>query len=319
MNNKTALIADIGGTNARFAIVDKSGVQNLKYLQCNDFDSLTAAAKSYLSEANIKPDIGIFAVAGPVNGDLINITALPWTFSISAVQKDLNLQSLEVMNDFQAVALAIPDIAPNLIQKICGGEPVARQSKGIIGPGTGLGVASLFWGETRYMAQPGEGGHVTMSFTNLREMAIAKELLSKYHHISAERVCSGKGLINLYQAICSLDGKDAIADITPEDISRRAIDNTCPVCKEALDLMLAFLGRIAGNLALTLGARGGIYIAGGIPTKLGDYFFNSRFVEEFQSKGRMSPFVIDVPVYLIKHDALGLLGLEQEARFTLCS
>lgn len=316
MTGKSALIADIGGTNARFAIVDNGGVHALKYLACKDYESLSEAATTYLKDANFQPDIGVFAVAGPVNGDLINITALPWTFSTLQTQQDLKLKHLAVMNDFEAVALAIPDISETLVQKICGDDVVEKSSKGVIGPGTGLGVASLFWNGNRYSAQAGEGGHVTMPFVSDREMAIGRELLSKYRHISAERVCSGKGMLNVYAAIRNLDKLD-LPDLEPEEISRKAISGECAACKETLDLMLAFLGRIAGNLALTLGARGGIYIAGGIPTKLGDYFFHSKFVEEFQSKGRMSDFVKSVPVYMIKHDALGLLGLEKEARYRL--
>ena len=137
---------------------------------------------------------------------------------------------------------------------------------------------------------------------------------AKYHHISGERVCSGKGLENLYNAIKVLDHKFDLPELEAPEISKKAIDGSCVVCKEALDLMLGFLGRAAGNLALTLGAQGGIYIAGGIPTKLGEYFYKSRYWEEFTHKGRMSNYNKAIPSYLIQHDAIGLLGLEQTAR-----
>jgi glucokinase len=311
-----SLIADIGGTNARFGIVDSKGVHDLVYLECRNYTGPVEAAEAYLKQIGIqnRPTIGVFAVAGPVMGDLVNFTGSPWTFRISQVKEQLKLNVFEVMNDFKAVALAIPDISPTLLQKIGGGEPHQSWAKGVLGPGTGLGVASLFWDGSSYLANPGEGGHVTCPATSDREFNIFHRLRVKYHHISAERVCSGKGLENLYNAIRVLDHKFDLPDLEAPEISRNAMNGSCETCKESLDLMLAFLGRIAGNLALTLNARGGIYIAGGIPTKLGDYFIRSRFLEEFQTKGRMSDLMEDVPVYLIKHDAIGLIGLEQTGK-----
>lgn len=315
-----ALIADIGGTNVRFGLVDKNGLRDLKYLECSKFVGPAEAAAHYLASLpnQEKPLTAVFAVAGPVMSDLINFTNIPWAFRTSQVQQELGLKKLEVMNDFKAVALAIPGIDAKLLQKVGGDtDPMEHAPKGVIGPGTGLGVAFLSWQGDRYRAQPGEGGHVTMPPVNKREFEIFSQLHVKYHHISAERVCSGKGLENLYNAIKVLDKKFDLPDYDAPEISRKAISGECLVCKEALDLMLAFLGRVAGNLALTLNAQGGIYIAGGIPTKLGDYFFQSRFLEEFHAKGRMSDLMKSIPVYLIKHDAIGLLGLEQRAKLEL--
>lgn len=312
----TALIADIGGTNARFGIVDNDGTHELTYLACADYTGPAEAAEDYFRKIGLKqrPHIGVMAVAGPVQDDLISFTNLHWSFRQSRLQHELQLQSLEVMNDFEAVALAVPGIKPGLISKIGGGEAVARGAIGVIGPGTGLGVASLIWGGAHYIAQPGEGGHVTMPPVNEREYAIFRQLRVKYHHISAERVCSGKGLENLYNAIRVLDNKLEKPDLTAPGISKHAIDGTCEISRECLDLMLRFLGRVSGNLALTLGAQGGIYIAGGIPTKLGAYFNVAEFLEEFTAKGRQRAFMESVPVYMIHHDAIGLLGLEQQAQ-----
>lgn len=310
------LIADIGGTNARFGIVDSNGLHDLIYLEGKNFAGPVEAAEHYLKEISSKtrPEVAVFAVAGPVNGDLINFTGSPWTFRISTSQKEMNLQHFEVMNDFKANALAIPDISQDLLRKIGGGDPVERAPKGVIGPGTGLGVAYLTWAGDRYEAFPTEGSHATFPPTTEREVDIFHRMKAKYSHISAERVCSGKGLENLYNAIKVLDHKFDLPDLEAPEISKKAMEGSCVVCKEALDLMLGFLGRATGNLALTLGAQGGIYIAGGIPTKLGDYFFKSRFWEEFTHKGRMSGYNEQIPVYLIKHDAIGLLGLEQTAK-----
>lgn len=316
---KTALIADIGGTNARFGIVDQRGIHDLTYLACQDYTGPAEAAEHYFKKIGLKdrPQIGVMAVAGPVESDLINFTNIPWTFRRSKLAQDLGLAWLDVMNDFKAVALAVPGIAPHLVQKIGGGDVIAERAIGVIGPGTGLGVASLVWGSQGYVAQPGEGGHVTMPPVNEREYAIFQQLRVKYHHISAERVCSGKGLENLYSAIRVLDNKMDTPDLTAPQISENAINGTCDICKESLDLMLGFLGRVSGNLALTLYAQGGVYIAGGIPSKLGDYFVRSRFMEEFISKGRQKDLMKQIPVYMINHDAIGLLGLEQQAQAAL--
>ncbi|HNS45156.1 MAG TPA: glucokinase [Alphaproteobacteria bacterium] len=313
---RTALIADIGGTNARFGIVDAQGTHDLKYLECKNYAGPAEAAEDYLKQVSCKarPASCIMSIAGPVDGDLVDFTNLDWTFRLSKTKEELKLDYFEAMNDFKAVALAIPDIDPTLLHKIGGGEKREEEPMGVIGPGTGLGVAYLTWNGKDYDAHPTEGGHVTMPATTEREFSIFHRMLAKYHHISAERVCSGKGLENLYSAIKVLDHKFDLPDLDAPEISKKAMDGSCVVCKEALDLMLAFLGRVSGNLVLSLGARGGIYIAGGIPTKLGDYFLKSRFWEEYRAKGRMTELVEQIPVYLIKHDAIGLLGLEQTAK-----
>jgi glucokinase len=317
--SKTALIADIGGTNARFGLVDENGLQNLKTYRCNDFKGPVQAAEKYLADMNVteRPEIGVFTVAGPVMEDLVSFTNIPWKFKASTVKADMGFAEFEVMNDFKAVALAVPAIRPELLRKIGGGTVVPERAIGVIGPGTGLGVASLIWSGNRYIANPCEGGHVTMPATNQREFDIFQTLRVKYHHISAERVCSGKGLENLYNAIRALDRKFEQPDLTAEEISAAAMNGSCEICKESLDLMLAFLGRIAGNLALTLNAHGGIYIAGGIPSKLGEFFYQSRFIEEFQAKGRFRDFMEEIPAFVIQHDAIGLLGLESHAKLEL--
>lgn len=314
----TVIIADIGGTNARFGIVDSDGIRNLEYLLCNDYADIVEATESYLKKIACpekdRPSSALFALAGPVDGDLINFTNTPWSFRASTFQKQMGFKNFQVMNDFKAIAMAVPAIHPDLIEKVGGGDVIDCAPIGVIGPGTGLGVAYLNWNGSGYDVNPGEGGHVTMPAKIEREFEIFHQMKTKYHHISAERVCSGKGLENLYSAIKVLDRKFDLPDIDAPEISEKAINGSCDVCKESLDLMLSFLGRVSGNLALTLFAKGGIYIAGGIPSKLGDYFFQSDFLEEFQSKGRMKGLVQEIPVYLVKHDALGLLGLEQAAQ-----
>jgi glucokinase len=217
------------------------------------------------------------------------------------------------MNDFKAIALAIPHLKPEHLRQTGGVQnPQPEAPIGIIGPGTGLGVASLIWCGEAYAPVPGEGGHVTMAAKTRREFAVFETLYEKYHHISAERVCSGKGLVNIYNALRTLEQREDLPDLTPEQISAAAVRKSCPICAEALDLMIGFLGRVAGDLALTLGAGGGIYLAGGICTQLGEFFFTSRFREEFEAKGRFDALLKKIPTYLILHPFTAFIGLRSD-------
>ncbi len=216
------------------------------------------------------------------------------------------------MNDFKAVALSVPHLNGKEIRMVNDATAQAEAPIGVIGPGTGLGVASLFWDGKKYRAVPGEGGHVTMPAATQREFDVIAQLLKgKYHHVSAERVCSGKGLGNIYDALRALE-KSNLPERSPEEISTAAQDGSCAVCREALDMMMVFLGRIAGNLALTLGAHGGIYIAGGIVGQLGGYFDKSPFLREYTAKGRFKDYVQAIPVFIIQHPFPAFVGLQAD-------
>ena len=309
------LIADIGATNARFALADKDGVHNIEVLQCDDHPTITEAAKHYLDmvKPSEMPTIGSFAIAGPVTGDWFEVTNNHWKFSVEETRKELSLDFLHLMNDFQAIALAIPYIEEKYLTKIGGGEGDKSRPCAILGPGTGLGVASLVnAGNGHYVPMPAEGGHITMPAKTQREFDLFRTLRYKYSHVSAERVCSGKGLVNLYNAIRILDGHEELPDRTAPEISELAQKQECKVCEEALDKMCRFLGSAAGNLALSIGAFGGVYIAGGIPAKLGEFFFNSSFYEEFLSKGRFREYLELMPVYLIDHPYIAFAGLQAD-------
>jgi glucokinase len=271
------------------------------------------AAEAYLKQAGgAWPEAATFAVAGPVTGDSFTLTNHPWTFSVSETKAALNLKYFGLINDFHAMALGVLGVDTGKSLKFGGGSAQLHGNKGIIGPGTGLGVASLVWDMRGgyYVPVPSEGPHVTLPVKTDREWAIVKWLLSeKYSHVSAERVCSGKGLLNLYQAICGIDGK--IEDsIDPEMITARALAGTCQSCVEALALMLAFLGRVAGNLALVSNATGGVYFCGGILPKLGlGVIEASTLRHEFVSKGRMTDHLEAMPTYLVTDTFLPLKGL----------
>ncbi len=305
------LIADIGGTYARFAVVGDKGIENLEYLKCNDYPTVIEAVNAYLARINFEGKVSkaVFAVAGAVKKDEVEMTNHHWHIKISETKKLLKLEKFELVNDFEIVALAIPHIKSEKMIKIGGGEVTENKIKTIVGGGTGLGLASLVWNGSDYVACAGEGGHVTMAVKNQREFDIINILKNKYRHISAERVCSGKGLVNLYNAICLLDNKGNLPKLNGEEISERAINGTCQVCKESLDMMLVFFGRFAGNAALTLGALGGVYIVG-LAAKFGDYFINSAFREEFEAKGRFESYLKQIATYLVTEEEIAFVGLE---------
>jgi glucokinase len=311
------LIADIGGTNARFAIADGEAIHGEGHLKVADFPGPVEAARHYLEGCSQRPARAAFAVAGPVTGaDAFELTNQPWRFSIEATRQALDLVWLELINDFHAVALGVLDAAPGSIRQIGGGNAVPNGNIGVLGPGTGLGMASLVWDAQHraYVAVAGEGAHSTAPVGSAREFALVEWLRrDRYSHVSVERVCSGKGLANLYQAIRGIEGRD-LPDLTPEEIAARALSGECEACREALTFMLSILGRVAGNLALTINATGGIYFAGGILPKLGaSYVEGSRLRGSFTAKGRFTAYVDRIPTYLIEDPLLPLKGLRRYA------
>ena len=312
----TGLIADIGATNARFALAEADGVTDEHVLKCDDYPSIVDAAKAYLDiakPANM-PRKASFAIAGPITGDRFTMTNNLWSFSIEDTRAALGLDEFHLINDFEAVAISIPHLRPEDMRQIGTGQAVAQKPKVVIGPGTGLGAGILVWDGARYMPVPSEGGHMMMPARTEREFAIFNYILThKYTHVSAERVCSGKGLVNLYETMREMDGRDDLpAEMTAEQISAAALDGSCDLCVEILDLMCGFLGRAAKNLALTLCAQGGVYIAGGIVNKLGGYFDHSRFREEFENAGRVREYLQDVPTYSVTHDYPAFVGLHAD-------
>lgn len=305
------LIADIGGTNARFAFADGAGLNAIENLRCEDFASPIDAAKDYISRHGIAPMTGAFAVASALDGtDFVKITNNPWSFSINETQAALGLKTLGVINDFTAIAMSVPYLGDGGTRYVAGGEAQAQMPIAIIGPGTGLGTAGLVFAEGRYHVVTAEGGHVTMPAENARVFAIYEWLkANKYSHISAERVISGKGMVNLFNAINALDAL-GLPEKTPAEITAAAMDGNCAVSVEVLDLFCHFLGVVAGNLALSFGAFGGVYIAGGIVPQLGPYFDRSRFYEGFVAKGRYREYLTRINIRLITHPFPGLEGLK---------
>ena len=227
------------------------------------------------------------------------MTNHPWHFSIAALQRELGLQRLVVLNDFTALALGLPSLDARELHRVGGGAAVAGAPLAVLGAGTGLGVSGLLaTAGDGWVPITGEGGHVSLAAINAREQAVLQQLIARFGHASAERALSGPGLVNLYQAACSLSGQ-APQPLTAADVIAGARSASDPACTEALELFFGFLGSVAGNLALTLGARGGFFIGGGIAPRLLPELERSTFRERFEAKGRFRDYLAAIPTWVI--------------------
>ena len=296
------LLGDIGGTNARFAWQAAPGAP------LTDVDTLPAAGHATLQKAmqhylaqhpgRPAPRQCAIGIANPIVGDHVQMTNHSWAFSISAMQRELGLQRFLVINDFTALALSLPSLAPADLRAVGSGQAVPGAPMGLLGPGTGLGVSGLLPAAGGRSAIPinGEGGHVTLAPVNEREEKVVRILRREFGHPSAERALSGSGLVNLYNALCEVDGVPA-KPMTPAELTAQS--ETDPQCRGAVDLFFSFLGNVAGNLALSLGARGGMYIGGGIVPRMGDRIDRSLFRQRFEDKGRFRDYLAGIPILVV--------------------
>jgi glucokinase len=311
------LIADIGATNARFALLANDDITHSQVLEVADYDTIGDAIAAYLRQfsENDRPLEAALAVAGPVTGDHVAMMNSPWAFSSAALKQQFGWRRLHILNDFAANALAVPQLKPDDLLQVGPGTPAPDGPVAVLGPGTGLGVAGLIPvegeappGKTRWIAIPGEGGNVTLAALDSREATIIDILRRQYAHVSAEIVLSGPGLVNLYESLCELAGKPATPS-TPEHITH-LYPGCDPQCREAVTIFCAMLGTFAGDVALTFGARGGVYIMGGIVPKICEIFRHSAFRERFEFKGRYRHYLSSVPTYVVMHPFPAFLGLK---------
>jgi glucokinase len=309
-----SLLADVGATNARFALTGaEHEFQRVRVLACEDYLSIQDAIGAYLNDELAPADLrrieaAALAIAGPVTEDQVTLTNHPWSFSISQLRRHLAIDRLLVVNDLAAVAVATPYLRLDERNQVGGGKALASAPIGVLGPGSGLGVSGLVATAGGWLPLSGEGGHVTMAPATARESAVLDRLRLRFDHISAERILSGPGLVNLYNTLAEIDGVPA-ASFTSAQITDPSIGEREPRCREAVDMFCAMLGTVAGNLALTLGALGGIYIVGGIVPKLGKVFTASSFRERFEDKGRLRPYLARIPTYVVTHPFPAFLGL----------
>lgn len=321
------LVADVGGTNARFGWVDQigGGVLHVRQREVSQSPSLAAAARSYLQELtqeglvnNPQPLRAALAVATAIQGDQVAMTNSPWSFSRAQLQRDLALHELCLLNDFEALALSLPKLLPSQLRAIPGPKtqqalPNPSGTLAVIGPGTGLGVGGVVQTANAWQALPGEGGHATLAATDDFESDVLTQVRQHFDHVSAERVLSGIGLPVLHEAVARVLGQAPVTAIgsgplTARDIVESAKSGADPLSQRTVDTFCALLGGFAGSVALTLGARSGVYIGGGIVPRLGDLFYQSRFREKFEAKGRFRAYLETVPTVLITDTLAALTG-----------
>jgi glucokinase len=312
----TRLLADVGGTNARFAwqAGPNAPLAHIQTLRCADFDSIEAAMRHYLDGAGRgTPRRCAMGIANPVFGDWVQMTNHHWGFSIAGVQAALGLEQFVVINDFTALALAIPLLKPHELRQVGGQAPVPGKAIGLLGAGTGLGMGGLVPCGNRWAPLEGEGGHIGLAPTNGLEADILAHLRSRFGRVSVERVLSGPGLSDLYEAMVAVRGEPRkVPTPSAAQIVEAALARVDPLCEAVLSTFCGWLGSVAGDLALMLGARGGIYIGGGIVPRLGHWLDLSDFRERFDDKGRLSAFVRPMPVYVIGAEVSpALLGVAQ--------
>jgi glucokinase len=312
------LLADIGGTNARFACYTGGQLHNPQVLQCAEFADVPSAVRHYLAmlPTPLVPTQAVLAVAAPIRGDHIAITNNHWRFSIAQLQQTLGLQQLRVLNDFTALALGLRDLPAADLRQMGGQQAVPGAPMAVIGPGTGLGISGLLPGARAndpWVAVQGEGGHATLAAVTDREQRVFTELRKRYAHVSAERLLSGPGLVLLYQTLCTLDQTPAL-QLAAAQVSHAALRQENAQCVQALSMFCALLGGVTGNLALTLGALGGVYIGGGIVPRLGEFVAKSELRERFESKGRYVEYLRPIPIHVIHTEHAAFFGLMAVAR-----
>ncbi|WP_363797264.1 glucokinase [Lysobacter firmicutimachus] len=312
-----ALLADIGGTNARFALSTTDGARpqlcadSVQIFAVADFPSLADAARHYLDRTGATPSHGVFAVAGRVDGDEARITNHPWVISAERTRQALGLSRIDLVNDFTAQAMAVSLLQPSDVVPIGGArwngwDDDRDRTYAIIGPGTGLGVGGLLRRDGRYYPLQTEGGHVSFAPGTPEEIEVLQRLSGEFGRVSNERLISGSGLVNLHRSLSQIAGEDP-GPLQPADITAMAREGD-ERCLRAIDLFCAVFGAAAGDLVLTLGAWDGVFLPGGLVPKLMPWLAHSGFRQRFEHKGRFSPTMARIPTLAVTHPQPGLLG-----------
>jgi len=304
------LLADIGATNARFAIAKNKLLGPVKNLKVADYPNFMAALDAYFRQACSEQPIDrvMVAVAGPGNNRRAKLTNADWIIDSEEIEIGLGAQTV-LVNDFEAVAYSVPSLTAQAdLEPIGSGSPEPGAPLAVLGPGTGLGVACLISKRGEPLVMASEGGHATLAGSCEREDAIIQQLRLRFGHASAERAISGHGLENLFAAIAEIDGKQHLP-LSAAEITENALTGKCQHCRDSLETFCAFLGSFAGNAALTFRATGGVYIGGGISPRIVEFMRKSKFRQSFEAKGRFSHYLRSIPCFVISHPAAAFLGL----------
>lgn len=317
------LAGDIGGTKTNLAIFSpERGAREpvaQKIYPSGQYPSLEAIVQEFLGAVHVPVERASFGVAGPVVNGHATITNLPWMMGEEQLQERLHIRKVRLLNDLEAIAHAVPFLQPADLRTLNTGQPVQHGPLAVIAPGTGLGEAYLTWETSRYHPHTSEGGHTDFAPTNEQQIGLLRYLLARYDHISFERVCSGLGIPNLYTYLRDtghapeptwLAQKLASADDLTPVIVKAALDeqNPCELCSATLTMFVSILGAEAGNLALKVLATGGVYLGGGIPPRILPLLENGQFMQAFTHKGRFAELLNRMPVQVILHPEVALLG-----------
>lgn len=310
----TTLVADIGGTHSRFALACLNGqstysfnIQQLEILPTAGFESLEKATANYLQKIAHLPQNAVIAVAAPVIGGHVKFSNCGWESCTDSLQRALGLNQVFLLNDFAAIANAIPYLNHDSVIQIGPGEKKPQSPVVVLGPGTGMGVAGLMPVGQKWLVIPGEGGHISFAPGNELEMEILKVMLKEHRRVSIERLLSGQGLTAIHAAICNIENNNSNRTLSPESISEHALKGTDVQCVKALDVFCAVLGSFAGDMAMVFNATGGVYLAGGILPKIQRFLAGSRFRACFEDKGRVG-FIRHIPTYQIIEQQPALIG-----------
>lgn len=312
----TSIVADIGGTNARFAIAKADGqgyrLEAVQVADCKRFGGFDEALQHWLdSLEQPAPQQACIAVAGPVDkteaGGRVYMTNVGWHICAQKLRDQFGLAHIELINDFAALAQSLPLLGKDEYRVLRDVPRVPDAAMAVLGPGTGLGVAGLAVDGGRYHVLAGEGGHASLGASTPREVQLLQILMQTQQPVFNEWVLSGNGLVNLYRAVCELNGR-AAEELTPPDVSGRGLENSDPMCREALLDFFNFLGSAAGDAALYLGARGGVFLGGGILPRIIELLPESEFEQRFLNKGRVEDWMRTVPLYALNAGYQALIG-----------
>ena len=308
------LVADIGGTNGRFGLVDTCAhgkgyhAEQQLSLPSGDYPTLADMIRAYCEQTGINmPKFACLAIAGPIQDGRVKVTNLQWEFSIAHLRDELNMQALDVINDFSALAYAAPHLQDSDLVTLYDVEANPYGPLGVMGPGTGFGAALLAPISVGWKIIPTEGGHCSFAPTTELEIEILKQMRKRFDHVSIEHLLSGQGLVSLYQSLAAIHSQTA-EELTPAEVSTRGQARSDKLCEEALETFCNILGSVAGDKALSWGAMGGIYLGGGIVPKIAHFLPQTDFIKRYVNKGVMRNYVSDIPVHMVVNDKAALIG-----------
>jgi len=305
------LVADIGGTNARFALAEQDAgaiaLHDAQSFRAEDFETVRDAADAYLESVAARPQKACFAVAAPVDSEDIAFTNSPWSFNRSRIQSDMDFDTFEVVNDFAALAAGVGVVPQDFFEQVRSGTPENGAPKLVIGPGTGLGQALLVPCGSSDKVIATQGGHVSFAPRSDLEFEVLQFIAREHPRVSVERLLCGRGLVNIHRALCHIAGTARVS-LQANEITDAARTGEYPIAVEAVDFFCNLLGAVVGDAALSSGTRGGVYLAGGILPKIKDIFLKSDFEAHFLNKGRMKSYLNPIPIKLITGEGTALYG-----------